>query len=185
MFTYPHTIDNGLGERITFLGRNTTPDGETLEVENFVQPGVGPPMHVHYFQEEGLTVRSGRIGYQTSGGAPRFAESGATVCFAAGEAHRFWNAGEDELQCVGYIRPPGNVEYFLRAMFEAQKRSGSLRPDPFDAAYLMWRYRSEFGMEEVPALVRRVVFPAQVLLGRVLRKYDKYADAPEPIPAPR
>lgn len=30
-------------------------------------------MHVHYFQEEGFTVRQGRVGYQTRGGAPRFA----------------------------------------------------------------------------------------------------------------
>jgi quercetin dioxygenase-like cupin family protein len=181
MFTYPHTIENGLGERLTFLRRIVTPAGETLECENVVAPGVGPPMHVHYFQEEALTVTQGRIGYQSHGQEPRFAGVGETAVFRAGEAHRFWNAGTDELRCTGYIRPPDNVEYFLRGLFEAQKRSGRLRPDPFDAAFLMWRYRNEFALTELPAFVRRVVLPVQVIIGRLLGKYRKFADAPEPL----
>jgi quercetin dioxygenase-like cupin family protein len=181
MFTYPHTIDNGIGERLTFLRRVTTPAGETLEVENSVAPGMGPPMHVHYFQEEALTVMQGRIGYQTRGREPQFAGVGETVVFRPGDAHRFWNAGEEELRCSGYVRPPDNIEYFLRAVFEAQKRGGGHRPDPFDAAYLAWRYRSEFGMEAVPVFIRSVVFPIQVFVGHLLGKYRKFADAPEPV----
>ena len=55
-YTYPHTIDNGAGEQLTFLRR----DGDRLEVENFVKPGSGPPMHVHHHQEEGLTIEQKR-----------------------------------------------------------------------------------------------------------------------------
>lgn len=181
MFSYPYTIDNGCGERLTFLRRVATPDGERLEVENSVHPGGGPPMHVHYFQEEALTVRQGRLGCQRKGEEPRHAEVGATVVFRPGEVHRFWNAGDTELRCTGYICPPDSIEYFLRGLYEAQRKSGSARPDPFDAAYLAWRYRSEFGMEEIPALVRRLVFPVQVLVGRALGRYGKFADAPEPV----
>ena len=186
MFSYPHTIDNGLGERLTFLRRVSTPDGEVLEVENLVQPGGGPPMHVHHLQEEGLTIQHGRLGYQREGEEPRYAEAGETVVFPPGDAHRFWNAGTGELRCTGYIRPPESIEYFLRAIYESQKRKGTSRPDPFDAAYLILRYRSEFGMTEIPAFVQRFIFPVQVLLGRALGKYGKYADAPEPVrrPAP-
>jgi quercetin dioxygenase-like cupin family protein len=178
--TYPHTIENGLGERLTFLRRVATPDGDVLEVENCVQPGVGPPMHVHHFQEEGLTVVHGRIGYQRKGEEPQFADSGATVVFRAGESHRFWNAGEDELKCTGYIKPADSIEYFLRGIYAAQKKAGSLRPDMFEAAYLMRRYRSEFGMDEIPAFVQRFVFPVVVVLGSLAGKYRKFADAPPP-----
>ena len=181
MFTYPHTIDNGLGERLTFLRRVSTPQGEVLEVENSVQPGGGPPMHVHHHQEESLTVVQGRIGYQRPGEEPRYAGAGETVTFAPGEVHRFWNAGEGELRCTGNIRPPDSLEYFLREIYASQKRSGSMRPDPFDAAYLSWRYRDEFAMHEIPRFVQRFVFPVQVLIGRLLGKYRKYADAPEPV----
>ncbi len=181
MFTYPHTIDNGHGERLTFLRRVSTPQGEVLEAENCVQPGAGPPMHVHHHQEESLTVVQGRIGYQRPGEEPRYAEAGETVTFGPGEHHRFWNAGEDELRCTGYIRPPDSIEYFLRGIYESQKRSGGVRPDPFDAAYLAWRYRDEFAMTDIPRFVQRFVFPVQVFVGRLLGKYRRYADAPEPV----
>src|SRR4051794_31012959 len=112
--TYPRTIDNGDGERLTFLRRA----GDRLEVESLVGPGSGPPMHVHHKQEEALTVEEGRIGYQRAAGPQRFAERGETVVFAPGEVHRFWNAGEQDLRLTGYIQPADNAEYFLTAMFE-------------------------------------------------------------------
>jgi hypothetical protein len=138
-------------------------------------------MHAHYYQEEALTVQQGRIGYQRAGEPPRFAGSGETVVFEPGEAHRFWNAGEEDLLGTGYIQPADNIEYFLSAIYESQRESPGSRPDPFETAYLMRRYRSEFGMAEIPAVVQRVVFPVMVAVGRLLGKYKKYADAPEPV----
>jgi hypothetical protein len=58
---------------------------------------------------------------------------------------------------------------------------GGSRPDPFDASLLTRRYRSEFAMVEIPALVQKLVFPLHVALGSLLGKYRKYADAPEPV----
>ena len=177
MTTYPHTIDNGVGERITFTGRA----GDRLEVENVVAPGSGPPMHVHRLQEEALTVQQGRIGYLRAGEEPQFAEAGETVVFKPGEVHKFWNAGEGELRCTGYAQPPDNLEYFLTQIYDSMRRSGGKRPNPFDAAFLSRRYRSEFGMAEIPAPVQAVLFPVVVAVGRLLGKYEKYADAPEPV----
>ena len=176
-YTYPHTIENGAGERITFLRRT----GDRLEVENVVAPGSGPPMHVHHQQEEALTVEQGRIGYQRPGEPEQFAEPGETVVFKPGEVHKFWNAGAEDLRCTGYVEPADNLEYFLGAIYESQRNSGGSRPSPFDAAFLTRRYRSEFGMAEIPAPVQRVVFPVVVTVGRLLGKYRKYADAPEPV----
>jgi mannose-6-phosphate isomerase-like protein (cupin superfamily) len=181
MSAYPHTIDNGAGERLTFLRRVETSDGDRLEVESLVAPGSGPPMHVHHHQEEALTVEQGRLAYERPGEPTRFAERGETVVFGLGEPHRFWNPGDEELRCTGYIQPADNVEYYLAAIYESQRQSGGDRPGPFEAAFLERRYRSEFGMAEMPALVRRVVFPALVIAGRLLGRFGKYADAPEPV----
>jgi len=63
-YTYPHTIDNGAGERLTFLRRVPGPTGERVEGENVASPGAGPPMHVHHHQDEVFHVQRGRIGYQ-------------------------------------------------------------------------------------------------------------------------
>ena len=74
---YPHTIDNGAGERITFLRKVSSPSGDRLEIQSVVTPGAGPPMHVHHHQVEALTVEQGRIGYQRLGEPPQFGEPGA------------------------------------------------------------------------------------------------------------
>ena len=182
-YAYPHTIDNGAGERLTFVRRVPGRAGERLEGENRVAPGAGPVMHVHHYQEEGFTVLEGRLGYQRAGEPPRYAGRGESVVFAPGEAHRFWNAGEGELRCAAYVEPADNLEYFLAGIFAAQRRGGG-RPDPFDAAFLARRYRSEFGTLAVPPLVQRLVFPAVVALGRLLGRYAHFADAPPPVRRP-
>jgi quercetin dioxygenase-like cupin family protein len=179
--SYPWTIDNGGGERLTFLRRVPGRHGDRLEVENVVSPGAGPPMHVHYFQDEALTVQEGRIAYQRPGEPAQFAGPGETVTFVAGDAHKFWNPGDTDLRCTGYIEPADNIEFFLSAIFESTRRGGGKRADPFEAAYLITRYRSEFALLDVPAVVQRVVFPVQVALGTLLGKYQRYADAPAPI----
>jgi quercetin dioxygenase-like cupin family protein len=180
-YTYPHTIENGSGERLTFLRRVPCPSGERLEAENVVQPGAGPPMHVHHYQEEASTVQQGRLGYQRPKELALFAGPGETVVFKPGEAHRFWNAGEDELRCTGHIEPADNVEYFLTEIFASTKRNGGARPNPFEAAFLTRRYRSEFAMVDIPAPVQRFVFPVLVTVGKLLGRYARYADAPEPV----
>lgn len=180
-FSYPHTIDNGHGERLTFLRRVSDAGGDRLEVENVVAPGIGPVMHVHHYQTEALMVRRGRIGYERPGEAPQFAGPGETVTFLAGDAHRFWNAGDDALECTGYITPADNIEYFLSEIFASQRASGSMRPHLLDAAYLARRYRSEFKMLAVPDPVQRYVFPLFIAIGRLLGRFRKYADAPAPV----
>jgi quercetin dioxygenase-like cupin family protein len=180
-FTHPHTIDSGGGERLTFVRHLQDSTRDRLEVENVVAPGSGPPMHVHHHQEEALTVEQGRVGYQRLGEEAQFAGPGDTVVFKAGEVHRFWNAGDDDLRCTGYIEPADNIEYFLTAIYESQRENGGHRPDAFEAAFLARHFRSEFGIAEIPAPVQRYVLPVQVLVGRLLGKYKKYADAPEPV----
>lgn len=179
-YTHPHTIENGAGERLTFIRRVEDSAGDRLEVESVVKPGSGPPMHVHHYQEEALTVEQGRVAYQRPGEPPQFAERGETVVFSPGEAHRFWNPGNEDLHLTGYIQPADNVEYFLTAIYESQRENGGSPPGPFEAAFLARRFRSEFGMVEIPAVVQRFVFPVLVIVGRLLGKYRKYADAPEP-----
>src|SRR5262245_58195329 len=163
------------------MGVSHVPDGDSTEVDGAAQPGVGPPMHVHYLQEETARVVSGRIGYQVLGQEPKFAEAGDVVVWPAGTPHKWWNAGTTEARMHGWCRPPGNIEFFLATLFESTRRNGGRRPALFDAAFLMTRYRSEFAMLEIPTLVRRVVIPIVFVIGQALGKYRKFADAPRPI----
>jgi quercetin dioxygenase-like cupin family protein len=181
MTTLPLRIENGHGEVLTFERRVATPGGERLEVSNEVQPGAGPPLHVHHRQEEGLTVVAGRVGYQIQGEAPRYAGPGETVIFAPGVAHRFWADGDEVLRCTGYVQPPNNLVYFLSEIYRSTRESGGVKPNDFDAAYLLHKYRSEFAMPGIPGFVRRVVFPALRLIGRLTGKFERFAHGPAPV----
>jgi quercetin dioxygenase-like cupin family protein len=181
---YPYTIDNGQGELLTFTGVTRGPDGERAGADGVAQPGAGPPMHVHYLQDEGVRVVSGRMGYQVLGGEARVAEPGEVVVWPAGTAHKWWNAGGGELRMSGWCRPPGNIEFFLGTLFASTKENGGQRPGLFDAAFLLTRYRTEFAMIEIPVFVRTVVMPLVYLAGTVLGKYRKFENAPAPIRGP-
>jgi mannose-6-phosphate isomerase-like protein (cupin superfamily) len=179
--TYPYTIDNGHGERLTFTGVTEGPDGVRAGADGIAQPGAGPPMHVHYLQEEAMRVVRGRLGYQLLGGPEQCAGPGELVVWPPGTAHRWWNAGSDELHMTGWCSPPHNVEFFLSTLFASAKEHGGGRPGLFDAAFLVTRYRTEFAMLELPAVVRRIVMPLVYAVGTVLGKYRKFTDAPAPI----
>jgi hypothetical protein len=135
-------------------------------------------MHIHHYQEEAMTVEEGRCAYQRPGEAPRFAGPGETVIFKPGEPHKFWNAGESDLRVIGYIEPADSVEYLLTQLYASMKRRGGSGPDPFEAAFLSRRYRSELTMLEIPKPVQVFVFPVQVALGTLLGRYKRFADAP-------
>ncbi|MEJ8756692.1 cupin domain-containing protein [Pontibacter sp. H259] len=176
----PYTIENKAGEKLTFT-RITVKDGiEYLEAENEVQPGAGPPMHVHYKQDEGLTVVSGKMGYQQPGEEPKYAGPGQSAVFKAGTPHRFWNAGTDVLYCKGYITPPDNVVYFLSEIYKSIDRNGG-RPGMYDAAFLLNRYKAEFDMLGIPGFVKNILFPVALFFGNLTGKHKRFADAPPPL----
>jgi quercetin dioxygenase-like cupin family protein len=181
MSIYPYTIDNGAGEQLTFLRVTRAASGDRVDVEGVARPGAGPPMHVHYLQEERVLVVTGRAGYQVAGEPERFAGPGEVVVWPAGTPHRWWNAGDSELRMTGWCAPPGNVEFYLAAMFASMKGNGGKRPGLFDAAFLTTQYRTEFAMLELPTVMRRFVIPLVYALGLALGKYAKYKNAPPPI----
>ena len=181
MRNYPYTINNGHGEQLTFTGVTRGPDGDRVEAEGVAQPGAGPPMHVHYLQEEAARVVNGRLGYQVLGRDAQFAEPGELVVWPAGTPHKWWNAGNIELRMTGWCRPPGNIEFFLGSLFASTSAHGGTRPGLFDAAFLMTRYRTEYAMLDLPRVVRRIVMPLLYVAGLVLGKYQKYKDAPAPV----
>lgn len=177
----PKTIDNKSGEVLIFKALKRDAQGEYLEVENFVSPGAGPPMHTHHRQEEALTVVTGKIAYQVNGEAVKYAGPGEQLVFKAGVSHKFWNAGQDTLHCVGYIRPPDNIVYFLGEIFESQARAQRPRPSMIDAAFLTTKYKSEFRMDEIPAPVQMLLFPILIVIGKLTGQLKRYDNAPPPV----
>ena len=177
----PLTIQNSTGETIIFKEIVKEPGGDKLIVENYVTAKNGPPMHTHFLQDEALTVVQGRIGYQVKGSPPQYAGVGETIEFKRGVAHRFWNDGTEVLHCKGWIKPANTIVFFLSSMYAAQVKSGSGRPEKFDGAYLVTKYASEYDMNEIPWLVKKIIIPVTYYIGRLLGKYEHFKAAPEPV----
>ena len=178
--TLPHTIENVTGEKLTFV-RVLLKDGvEYLETESEVQPNAGPPMHVHYKQDESMTVVSGKIGYQELNGEKKYAGPGETVLFKEGVPHKFWNAGNEPLRISGYVSPANNMVYFLSQMYRSMNENGG-RPGMYDAAYLLGRYKTEFRMLEIPTFVQKLIFLVILFLGSIRGKKKKFIDPPDPL----
>lgn len=181
MKNYPIVIESGTGEMLTFVRRYVKNDVEYVEAYNEVKPGAGPPMHVHHLQDESLTVVEGLLAAQVKGEEVKYFRPGQTAFFARGVAHKFWNAGEGLLKCKGFVSPVYNVEYFLSEIFRSTRESGNGQPQTFDAAYLLKKYKTEFDMQEVPWIVKKVIFPLTLFTGRLKGLHKRYADAPDPI----
>ena len=181
MKNYPIVIESGTGEQFTFLRRYIENDIEHLEAVNMVNPGGGPPMHVHHLQDESITVIEGLLAGLVKGEEVKYYRAGETAFFARGVAHKFWNAGETVLKCKGFISPVNNFEYFLTEIFRSTREGGQGRPQTFDAAFLLNRYKSEFDMFDIPWFVKKVIFPLARLTGRLKGLHKRYANAPQPV----
>ena len=180
-YQFPHTIQNCIGEKIIFQRIEQTPEGDKLIAESFCQPGSGPIMHTHFKQEEGMTVLSGIMGYQVLGEEPAFVYPGESIVFKKGVPHRFWAEGKELLHCRGWLAPVNTIVFYLTSIYSAQNKSGTGRPEMFDAAYLLTRYASEYEIAEMPGFVKKVIIPITYGIGKLLGKYKHFKNAPEPV----
>ena len=182
--TYPHVIENCIGEKIVFNELIKEPDGDRLLGESYVTPGSGPVMHTHWLQDESLTVLKGKIGYQVLGRARTICRMKVKRYYSNAEwPHRFWNAGQEVLHCKASVKPANTFAFFITSVFAAQNKSGKAQPEMFDAAYLLKRYSAEYDMTEIPKFVKKFIIPITYYTGKILGKYKHFKDAPEPIRA--
>jgi quercetin dioxygenase-like cupin family protein len=173
----PLTIENKTGEQLTFLGLVVRDGIEYLEVENRIQPNAGPAMHVHYQQDELVRVVSGKMEYWGLDGQKKKANAGDSVLFKAGTPHKFRNVGNEILHCSGYLSPACNIVYFLSEIYKSINENGG-RPGIYDAAYLLKKYKTEFGLLEVPKLIQKTIFPLVLWVGNRTGMDKKFSDAP-------
>ncbi len=180
-FDLPHRISNRFGEVLIFHSVEMEDGVKKMIMSNQVQPGAGPPFHVHFRQDECLTVTKGFLGYQIDGQEEKFLNEGESIVFPQGEMHRFWNAGDELLECTGWVKPAHSLDYFLTGIYKSMDKAGKPEGDPFDSAYLINRYRSEYDLKVIPPFVKKVIFPITVFIGKLLGKYPHFKNAPEPV----
>ena len=166
------TIHNPItGERITFLATSADTDGEAVVIETTVQPrGSVAAAHVHPSQSERFAVQSGTLGLKV--GRKKLTlgpKEAATV--EAGTAHKFWNAGEDEVRFVCEIRPALQFESLLETMFALAADGKTNRrglPNPLRLAVIADAHFDTVRLPFPPAWMQKAGLVLGAPLGRLL-----------------
>ena len=130
----------------------------------------GPPLHIHFEEDERGEVVSGTLSALVDGN-PLVIKAGGSGHFPKGSAHRWWNDGDEELVLRGVVTPAVDLDRYLQAMFEVLNAGSPNRPPIFYMAHVLHRHRNTQLALVVPRVLQRVLFPILVLLGTVLGKY--------------
>jgi uncharacterized cupin superfamily protein len=178
-------LENRHTGEILRMRRTHDTDGQiVLVIDGSLPPHTsGPPLHIHFHQQEEGTVIAGQLGAQI--GKEKFTiPAGGTVAFAPGIVHNWWNAGDDLLELSGRATPAGDLDSYLQAVFAVLNASSSDRPSIFYMAHVMWRHRHTQAIMLVPLGAQRILFPVILFIGRTLGKYrgTAWPGSPESCP---
>lgn len=106
-FTEGH-LAGGTGQWL--LGGSDTGDGFALH-HGSLDPGAGPPMHIHSREDETFYVLAGEIEV-TVGGERDILRAGDSAFLPRGIPHRLENRTSQPAQLLLIIHPPGLEHYF-------------------------------------------------------------------------
>jgi quercetin dioxygenase-like cupin family protein len=180
------TIHNPVtGERITFLATSRDTDGEAVVIETVVQPdGFVAAAHVHPSQSERFAVAEGTLGLKVDGKETTL-EAGDVAIVEAGQAHKFWNAGDEPVRFVCEVRPALQFESLLETMFDLAADGKTNRkgmPNPLRLAVIAKAHFDTVRLPFPPDWMQAAGLALGAPLGKLLG-YEATYEADEKAPA--
>ncbi|MFL5959006.1 MAG: cupin domain-containing protein [Gaiellaceae bacterium] len=140
-----HLFDLG----VRFLVENEATGAGFALVEHTLPPrALGAPLHRHTNEDEYSFVLEGRLGAQLGADVVE-AGPGELVRKPRGQAHTFWNAGDEPLRFLEIISPGGFAGYFreIAPLLEAGDEAG--------VQEVAARYALEIDFSTIAALAQR------------------------------
>jgi quercetin dioxygenase-like cupin family protein len=174
------------GERLVFRKTSRETNGEAVVLEAFVKPsGFVAAAHVHPYQEERFQVLRGTVGFRL-GRKKLVAEPGQRVTVPAGTAHKFWNAGDDEVHFVCEVRPALQFEQLIETMFGLAadgKTNRKAMPNPLRLAVIARSHFDDVRLPFPPAWMQRIGLALGAPLGRLFGYQATYTPSGADEPA--
>lgn len=163
---YPSTVeDPATGARITFLERGIDERGAYLLMDGVLPVGIDSgPARSHPRAAARSTVIDGRAVVE-AGGEKSVLLSGESVVLTAGEPHAIRNDGDRALVVRTTLRPPGEFEAAIRALYGLGTDGG---PDPLGVAAVLYRYRADVRLASVPWGLQRPILRVLAGIARAL-----------------
>lgn len=169
------------GERGVVRVAPNESNGYLLAADLYVRPGGAVTgEHVHPQFTEAFTVVRGQLGARRDGRDLELG-SGMRLEVAAGVAHDFWNAGEEEARVVVEVQPAERFLLMIRNLFllaQDGKTNTKGMPGPLHAVAFGREFADTIRFTRPPRIVQRVMFgvlgPLAWLTGR-RGSYQEYA----------
>jgi mannose-6-phosphate isomerase-like protein (cupin superfamily) len=150
---YPNTIeDPSTGASITFLERGVDERGAYLLMDGVLPPGTDSgPARLHPRSEVRSEVIAGQA-EMTVRGESHTLLAGDALTIASGATHTIRNDGAENLVVRTTLRPPGEFEAAIRALYEA---GAGGQPDPFAVAAVLSHHRADVRLAGLPWVLQR------------------------------
>jgi quercetin dioxygenase-like cupin family protein len=159
------------GERLVLHRARNNQGVEELHLSGSLPPRQeGPPLHIHTLEDEHGEVLAGTLSI-IAGGNTSVITAGGRGSFPRGSAHRWWNAGTEEVVFRGVATPLADLDRFLQALFEVINAGDGGRPPIFYLAHVLFRHRKTQTALVMPRAIQPFVLRLIVLVGTVLGKY--------------
>lgn len=178
-------LENRHSGEVLLMRRIRDAQGQiVLALDGTLPPGTnGPPLHVHFHEDERGIVKAGTLGAQV-GKEKIVVPTGGTAILPKGVLHRWWNAGDDVLEFSGHAVPAVDLDRYLQAVFAVLNAGSKNRPPIFYLAHVLWRHRDTQLLSIPPPAIQRFVLPVLLIIGRILGKYrgSDWPGSPESCP---
>ena len=140
------------------------PEGESLVVDNWLEPGGSLPPHLHPQQEERWSVLEGEVRFRLGDDDPMIGPADGEMVVAPGVVHAVANDTGREAHLRCYVTPPLRLQEFLeeaaaagqQGLFSRRGRPRGLRGARWAAGFLK-RYRDETVFLTPPQPVQRIL----------------------------
>ena len=156
---------------MTFLATSADTDGEYVQIELRAEPeAFVAAAHVHPTQTETFEIVAGTLGAKVAGKAIE-ARAGDVLVVEPGQAHKWWNAGENELVFLCELRPALRFESLIETMFSlaaAGKTNKKGLPNPFRLAVIANAHFDTVRLPFPPAPLQRIALALGAPFGRLL-----------------
>ena len=119
-YTSAETLDfpGAITLKILLSGKDT--DGMQAIFEDIVQPGVGPPRHIHHHQDEVFFFLEGQFIAEVGGQLFEF-QPGDVAYIPRGTVHAFKNVGDQPGRLRYVFSPAESIEEMFREFHESGK----------------------------------------------------------------
>ena len=159
------------GETLVFHETASSTGGRYVRFETIARPeAFVAAAHVHPYQTERFDVIAGTLGVRV-GRKKLELGAGEAIDVEPGSAHKWWNAGEDELRFLCEISPALEFESLIETMYGLAADGKTNRkgmPNPLRLAVIANHHFDVVRLPLIPHVLQKAALVPGSLLGRAV-----------------